>query len=141
MEKKYPKKVKKLKIGDKVICIDNKHAGWYMVKGVVKHVGPTPTSKNKEKIGVEFEKNILKKIKTTFKTKPGHGAYLDAKNLMKYTKDFDTIAFKKLHEKKGKTKKKKPKEKVIEIATDKEEDIEESKITERSDKKEETIKN
>lgn len=77
MNSRFPKKVKNYKVGDKVICVDNKHAGWYMVRGVVRHVGKTLKSGNKEKVGVEFEKNILKKIKTSFKTKPGHGAHLD----------------------------------------------------------------
>ena len=124
MESNFPKKVKTFKVGDKVICIDKKHEGWYMVRGVIKHIGPTPKSKDKDKIGVEFEKNILKKVKTVFKTKPGHGAYPDQKDLMKYTKDFDVAAFKKHFEKKKKPKKKKPKEKVVEIATDQEEDME-----------------
>ena len=48
-----------------------------MVRGVVRHVGKTLKSGNKEKVGVEFEKNILKKIKTSFKAKPGRGAHMD----------------------------------------------------------------
>ena len=80
-----------------------------MKKGVIRTIGTTPKSKEKEKIGVEFEENINKNIKTTFKTKKGYGGYLDAKNLMKYTKDFDVSAFKKHFESKSTKKVKKPK--------------------------------
>lgn len=77
MNTKFPKKVKNYKIGDKVICVDSKHPGMYMVKGTVRFVGKTLKSKNKEMIGVEFEKNILKKVKTNFKAKPGYSNYLE----------------------------------------------------------------
>ena len=109
MEANFPKKVKNLKIGDKVICIDNKHEGWYMVRGVVRTIGKTPKSGTKEKIGVEFEKNILKKIKIYFKAKPGHGAHLDSSQLLRYKKDFDVAAFKAHYEGKAPVQKKQPK--------------------------------
>ena len=98
MESNFPKKTKKYKLNDRVICVSQKAPAMFMKLGKVMYYGYANNSKEKL-VGVEFDKNVKVRddVRKYFEARIGWGAFCNIKDLRKVTdENFDIESYKEL---------------------------------------------
>lgn len=93
MEDGFPKKVKDLKVGDRVIVVLKK--GNHMDRGYIRFMGQLTGVADKFYYGIELDEATGQHDgKSYFKTEPNHGTFMELKNLRRIVKEeFDKKAF------------------------------------------------
>ena len=93
----FPKQVKNFKLGDRVICVSEKHENMFMNRGTIRYIGNVQKMKGIIQV-VDFDKTIKSKEDTRLygKTKPGCGAFLEGNCIyLLQSEKFDEAGFKK----------------------------------------------